>query len=90
MNRFSCYKLISSHPKYSGEEVENKLKQQGIICGGAVYRGACHVQPVFNKVAIDTSLISTDQFSNKHFCLPVHSGISLESAEKIISAVTNL
>jgi perosamine synthetase len=90
MDIFSCYKLIAQHPNFSGEEVEEKLRNKGIICGGAVYRRACHSQPVFSELSVNTSLYNTENFSYKHFCLPVHSGVSSDDLDRIKNALKNL
>lgn len=90
MDIFSCYKLIATHPNYSGEEVELKLKSKGVFCGGAVYRSACHSQPVFSYIPLNISLDNTEIFSNKHFCLPVHSGISSDDLDRIKNSLIDL
>lgn len=79
LDGFSNYKLIGRKKGILGSEIEIKLKQSGIICGGAVYRTPCHKQPVFRGYQLGSdALQETKDFCADHFCLPLHSNITLK------------
>ena len=89
LDSYSCYKLICSKSETSGAEIEAKLKRNSIHCGGAVYRRPCHLQPVFDKL-YKPKLPNTEKFCFEHFCVPLHSGLSISNIKELICALKKL
>ncbi|MDB2559773.1 DegT/DnrJ/EryC1/StrS aminotransferase family protein [Amylibacter sp.] len=79
MNECSFYKLILRFDSKLGSKIEEDLKEKNIFCGGAVYRTACHDQPVFidHQLGAD-DLPNTKRFCKYHFCPPLHGGLKME------------
>jgi perosamine synthetase len=86
LESFSCYKLICSIENTSGAEIESKLKEHSIYCGGAVYRKGCHMQPVFADIKAPR-LPNTEKFCYEHFCVPLHSGLSESDIQRLLSVL---
>ena len=89
LDTYSCYKLICSKSGVSGADIEAELKTASIQCGGAVYRTPCHLQPVFKNLQIP-KLPNTEKFCFEHFCIPLHSGLSISDIEKLIFTLKKL
>jgi perosamine synthetase len=63
-----------------------RLKDKGIVTGVHYPRGL-HQQPVFERMYGKMSLPVTESLTERIMALPVHHGMSVEDAERIVSAV---
>jgi perosamine synthetase len=63
-----------------------QLKDKGVVTGIHYPRGL-HQQPVFEDMYGKTTLPVTESLTERIIALPIHHGLSVEDAERIVSAV---
>jgi perosamine synthetase len=68
------------------DQLAEKLKQKGIATGVHYPRGLHH-QPVFEEMYGKFSLSNTEYLADNILALPVHHGLSMAEAERIVEAV---
>jgi dTDP-4-amino-4,6-dideoxygalactose transaminase len=85
MDRASNYKfIVRLKPEQQFQTVKDRLKQEGVVCGGGVYEIPCHLHPVFKDVPyVQSELRVTEAFCPRHVCPPITSGTSTEDTEAI-------
>ena len=68
-------------------DLKTQLKQRyGVMLSGEVYETPLHAQPVFAGYARGT-LPGAERFCARHVCLPVHSDMSDDEVERVLSAL---
>jgi perosamine synthetase len=71
---------------FDRDQLAEKLKQKGIATGVHYPRGL-HQQPVFEEMYGKFSLLNTEYLADNILALPVHHGLSVADAERIVEAV---
>lgn len=71
----------------SRDKFKEYLKANDIECSSEIYPVPTYRMGSFGNEFPDINLSGTQQFSARHVCLPMHNGLTLDDAKKVVSVV---
>jgi len=68
------------------DELKQKLRSRGVICGGEVYWPPLHLQPLYRKVlgTKEGDFPVAEDVCRRMLCLPLHASMSTEDARYVV------
>lgn len=76
-------------PNINRDEVKQKLRDQGVHCGGEVYWPPCHLQPIYQRLlgTKQGDLPISEEVTKRMICLPLYTALTQEEIDYVLEKV---